>query len=147
MMGYLHGGHSKYDIKYHIVWITKYRYKVITPEIGKRLKELLIQGCRCRGIIVMQGHIDVNHVHLLLSCPPSLSPAKIVQYLKGRSSRLLQDEYPQLQKRYWGQHLWGRGYFCATVGVITEEMIKEYIESHTEPSGNITVSGEFESQS
>jgi putative transposase len=145
MTEYLHGGHSKYDIKYHIVWITKYRYKVITPEIGRRLKELLIQGCGCRGIVVVKGHIDVDHVHLLLSCPPSFSPSKIVQYLKGRSSRLLQDEYPQLQKRYWGQHLWGRGYFCATVGVITEEMIKEYIESHTEPSGNITVSGEFDS--
>ena len=147
MTEYLHGGHSKYDIKYHIVWITKYRYKVITPEIGRRLKELLIQGCACRSIVVVKGHIDADHVHLLLSCPPSLSPSKIVQYLKGRSSRLLQEEYPQLRNRYWGQHLWGRGYFCATVGVITEEMIKEYIEKHNEPSGEITVRGEFESQS
>ncbi|GHV32287.1 hypothetical protein FACS1894167_15240 [Synergistales bacterium] len=56
---------------------------------------------------------------------------------------MLQDEYPSLKKRYWGQHLWGRGYFCATVGVITEDMIKEYIKGHTEESGNITVKGEF----
>jgi putative transposase len=145
MTEYMHGGHAKYDIKYHIVWITKYRYKILTPEMGSRLKELLIQGCTCRGIVAVKGHIDTDHVHLLLSCPPGLSPAKVVQYLKGRSSRILQDEYPQLKKRYWGQHLWGRGYFCATAGVITEEAIKEYIENHAESSDNITVGGEFES--
>ena len=141
----MHGSHTRYDIKYHIVWITKYRYKAITPEIGKRLKGLLIQGSVCRGITIVTGHIDTDHVHLLLSCPPSLSPSKIVQYLKGRSSRLLQEEYPQLRKRYWGQHLWGRGYFCATSGVVTEETVKEYIRGHSEDSDNITIHGEFES--
>jgi putative transposase len=146
MTEYQHTAHTRYDIKYHIVWITKYRYKIITPEIGRRLKELLIQGCGCRGMTIVTGHIDKDHVHLLLSCPPSLSPSKIAQYLKGRSSRILQDEYPQLKKRYWGQHLWGRGYFCATTGVISQEMIKEYIESHVESSDNITIGGEFESQ-
>jgi putative transposase len=95
--------------------------------------------------VIVTGHIDTDHVHLLLSSPPSLAPAKIAQYLKGRSSPILQDEYPQLKKRYWGQHLWGRGYFCATTGVITEETIKEYIEKHTESSDNITVRGEFKS--
>ena len=145
-MEYMHSSHARYDIKYHIVWITKYRYKAITPEIGKRLKELLMQGCRCRGITIVTGHIDTDHVHLLLSCPPSMSPSKIVQYLKGRSSRILQDEYPKLRKQYWGQHLLGRGYFCATSGVVTEEMIKEYIKKHVEDSNNITVRGEFESQ-
>jgi putative transposase len=108
---------------------------------------LLIQGCSCRGMAIMTGHIDKDNVHLLLSCPPILSPSKIVQHLKGRSSRILQDEYPQLKKRYWGQHLWGRGYFCATTGVISQETIKEYIENHMESSDNITVGGEFESQS
>ena len=145
-MEYMHSSHTRYDIKYHIVWITKYRYKAITPEIGKRLKELLMQGCSCRGITIVTGHIDADHVHLLLSCPPSMSPSKIVQYLKGRSSRILQDEYPKLRKQYWGQHLWGRGYFCATSGIVTDEMIKEYIKKHVEDSNNITVRGEFESQ-
>ena len=135
--------HAKYDIKYHIVWITKYRDKVITKEIGKRLKSLLIQGCQSRGMTIVSGHIAGDHVHLLLSCPPNLAPSKVVQYLKGRSSRLLQEEFSQLKKRYWGQHLWGRGYFCATVGSVTEEMIKEYIEKHAESSSQITVQGEF----
>ena len=142
-LDYQSGSHTKYDIKYHFVWITKYRYKILADGIGQRLKILLIQSCQSRGISIVSGHIAQDHVHLLLSCPPSLSPAKIVQYLKGRSSRILQSEYPQLRKRYWGQHLWARGYFCATVGTITEEMIKEYIQTHTEEASNLTVEGDI----
>ena len=138
-MDYQNTGHVKYDIKYHIVWITKYRYKILSNDIGQRLKLLLIQTCQSRGITIISGHIAKDHIHILVSCPPSLAPAKIVQYLKGRSSRILQEEYPQLRKRYWGQHLWARGYFCATVGTITEEMIKEYIEKHTDEADNFTV--------
>lgn len=66
---------------------------------------------------------------MLASCPPELAPAKLVQYLKGRSSRKLQDEFPELRKRYWGQRLWARGYFCASVGAVDEDTIKKYIES------------------
>lgn len=65
----------------------------------------------------------------MIECPPQLEPSKIAQYLKGRSSRLLQKEFPHLKKRYWGQHLWARGYFCATVGTITDQIIRDYIEN------------------
>ena len=130
-MEYQTGGHSKFDIKYHFVWVTKYRYKILDNSIGQRLKMLLIQSFQSRGITIVSGHIAKDHVHILVSCPPSLYPAKIAQYLKGRSSKMLQSEYPQLRKRYWGQHLWARGYFCATAGTITDEMIKNYIEKHT----------------
>jgi len=68
-------------------------------------------------------------MHMLISCPPSIAPSKIVQYLKGRSSRLLQEEFPELKKKYWWQHLWARGYFCGTVGNVTEEIIRNYIAS------------------
>jgi putative transposase len=78
---------------------------------------------------IVQGSIGKDHVHMLISCPPSLAVSKIVQYLKGRSSRLLQEEFPELKKKYWGQHLWGRGYFCSTVGSVTEETIRKYIEN------------------
>ena len=125
---YNKSSHAVYDIKYHIIWVTKYRYKILGGEISKRLRELVRQGCEARNIIIVQGSIGRDHVHMLLSCPPSLAPSKIVQYLKGRSSRLLQDQYPELKKKYWGQHLWARGYFCATVGSVTEETIKRYIE-------------------
>ena len=66
---------------------------------------------------------------MLVAAPPQLSPAKLVQYIKGRSSRRLQEEFPHLRKRYWGQHLWARGYFCATVGAVDETTILEYIEN------------------
>ena len=130
---YSKNGHAAYDIKYHIIWVTKYRYKMLKGEIALRLRELIRQGCEARGMVIVQGSVGSDHVHLLLSCPPTLAPSKIVQYLKGRSSRLLQEQFPELKKRYWGQHLWGRGYFCATVGSVTEETFRRYIENQ----GNI----------
>jgi len=129
MAEYDHGSHTIHDIKYHFVWLTKYRYKVLNGDIAKRLRELLIQGCSARNITIIEGAIGKDHVHMLVSCPTSLAPSKIIQYLKGRSSKLIQDEFPELKKRYWGQHLWARGYFCATVGSVTKETVQKYIES------------------
>ena len=150
MAEYIHEGHSIYDIKYHIVWVTKYRYKILTKRIGERLRELLRQGCTARGITIVEGSIGKDHVHMLISSPPSIAVSKIVQYLKGRSSRLLQEEYEELRKRYWGQHLWARGYFCVTVGSVTKEMIQEYIANQFKKEGegesNFKVEGdEFQS--
>jgi putative transposase len=132
MAEYSRGSHTVHDIKYHIVWITKYRYEILTKKIAERLRELLIQGCESRGITIVEGSVGKEHVHMLISCPTHIAPAKIVQYLKGRSSRLIQEEFSELKKRYWGQHLWARGYFCATVGAVTQEMIREYIEHQFE---------------
>jgi len=133
---YSKSSHAVYDIKYHIIWVTKYRYKVLVGKIAERLRELIRQGCEARKITIITGSISKDHVHLLISCPPSMAPSKIVQYLKGRSSRLIQEEFQELKKRYWGQHLWGRGYFCATVGSVTEETIKNYIEKQEVTAGD-----------
>ena len=145
MSEYQRGSHTKYDIKYHFVWVTKYRYHVLTGKIAQRARELLIQGCQARGITIIKGQVSKDHVHMLLSCPTDLAPSKIAQYLKGRSSRLIQDEFPELKKRYWGQHLWARGYFCATSGTITDEMIQEYIANHDEQDNvnNFKVEDDF----
>jgi len=129
MHEYNKGSHTVHDIKYHIIWVTKYRYKVLNKNISARLRELIRQGCDARQITIIRGSIGKDHVHMLIGCNPSIAPSKIVQYLKGRSSRLIQDEFPELKKKYWGQHLWARGYFCATVGSVTEETIKNYIEN------------------
>ena len=141
MTNYRTGGHTVYDIKFHLVWITKYRYKILKGNIGQRLRILLKQGCEAKNIEIIKGHIAPDHVHILVSVPPSLSVSDVVKYLKGRSSHLLQDEFPELKKRYWGQHLWARGYFCATVGTVTEEMIEQYIENHIDED-NFTISEE-----
>ena len=136
MADYRRGSHTVYDIKYHTIWITKYRYQVLKGEIAQRLRELLKQGCEARGINILEGAVSKDHVHMLISCPTNISPSEIAQYLKGRSSRLIQDEFPELKKRYWGQHLWARGYFCATVGSVDKEMIEKYISGHTERDTN-----------
>ncbi len=125
---YKYGGHSIHDIQYHVCWCTKYRYAILRGEIGERCRDLLRQIAMAREITIIRGAVAPDHVHVLISAPPSLAPAKIVQYLKGRSSHKLQMEYETLSKRYCGQHLWARGYFCATVGTVTDEIIKKYIE-------------------
>ena len=137
---YRTGGHTIYDIKYHFVWITKYRYQVLQGNVAVRLRELLRQGCEAKGLEIVRGSISKDHVHMLLSCPTSMSPSQIVQYLKGRSSHLLQDEFPELKKRYWGQHMWARGYFCGTVGQVDEETIRKYVENQgSEEENNFTI--------
>ena len=142
MAEYRTGAHTVYQIEYHFVWVTKYRYKVLTGEVGPRARDIIRQSCLSREIKIIKGHVSADHVHLLVSCPPKLSPSKVMQYLKGRSSRLLQDEFPHLKKRYWGSHLWARGYFCATVGQVTDDQVQAYIEAHDEepPAENFRVS-------
>jgi REP-associated tyrosine transposase len=143
MPDYRKGSHTVYDIQYHFVWVTKYRYKILKGEVAERTRELIRQICMSRDVAIVQGHVSVDHVHVLVSCPALLSPAKLVQYLKGSSSRKLQEEFAHLRKRYWGQHLWARGYFCATVGTFTQEQIKAYIEQHElqTPDENFSIDG------
>ena len=136
MADYRKGGHTVYDIKYHFVWITKYRYHILKGNVALRLRELIKQGCSVKGIRILEGAIGSDHVHMLLSCPTNLSPSQIMQYLKGRSSKLIQDEFPELKKRYWGQHMWARGYFCGTVGAVDKETIEEYIKNQGREESN-----------
>ena len=117
---YHHGSHNVHDLKYHIVWVTKYRYQVLKGAVGYRARDLIREICMAREVTIVRGSVSADHVHLLVSAPPKLAPSKIVQYVKGRSSRKLQEEFGELRKRYWGQHLWARGYFCATVGAVDE---------------------------
>ena len=125
---YRKGAHSVYDIQYHFVWVTKYRYHVLKGEVAQRAKELIRQTCESRSITILKGHVSKDHIHLHVSMSPELSPSKAIQYVKGRSSRLIQQEFSHIRRRYWGQHLWARGYFCATVGKVTEKMLEAYIE-------------------
>ena len=126
MAEYRHSAHATFDLKYHVIWITKYRYKILRGRLAGRARDLIRQICQARDVVIIRGAVSPDHIHVLLSAPPELAPMKLVQYIKGRSSRRLQEEFPELRKRYWGQHLWARGYFCATVGAAT---IKAYIEN------------------
>ena len=120
--------HTKFDNKYHLVWITKYRKKVLRGEIGIRARDIIRQVCERYSVDIIRGNISPDHVHIFVSIPPRHSVSKVVQNIKGRSSRILQQEFPQLRKEYWGRHFWGIGYFCVTSGNVTDEMIIKYIE-------------------
>ena len=91
-----------WDIKYHLVWITKYRYKVLRGEVAERARDLLRQICAAREVTIVRGAVSPDHIHMLVVAPPQLAPAKLVQFLKGRSSRMLQADFPHLRKRTGG---------------------------------------------
>ena len=119
-----------HDIKYHFVWITKYRYHVLKGDIAIRVRSIIREVCMSHDLKILKGVVSRDHVHILLSSPPTIEPSKIAQLLKGKSSFKIQQEFPELKKRYWGQHIWARGYYCATSGNITDEMIKDYLNNH-----------------
>lgn len=135
-MEYRHGSHTKYKIEYHFVWVTKYRYQVLNGDVGIRVRELTRQTCEYLEIEILRGVVSKDHVHLLVSAPPHLSPSEIMKRIKGRTSTKLFQEFPHLKKRYWGQHFWARGYFCVTAGELTKEMIQEYLKHHFERNPN-----------
>jgi putative transposase len=97
--------------------------------IAKRLQEIIRQVCSQNDVEILSGHISKDHVHMLVSVPPPLSVSKLVQYMKGNSSHKLQMEHKELNKQYWGRHLWARGYFVASTGNVTDEIIAEYIQN------------------
>ena len=143
---YRRGAHTVSDFKYHFVWKTKYSYGILKKEIGLRLRDIVRDICVENKLSIIKGNVRSNHVHVLVSAPSHLSPAKIMQYLEGKSSYRLQREFPQLRKKYWGRHLWGRGYFGSTVGAVTEEQIKQYIENQSDEAETFKVWDEPEDE-
>ena len=145
MENYRKSSHAIYDIKYHIVWITKYRKSVMTGRIATRTRELLRIVCSSNDVQILSGHVSKDHIHMLVSVPPHLSVSKLVQYMKGNTSYKLQREFKELNKQYWGRHLWGRGYFAASSGNVTDEVIMEYIRNQEveelQNSDNFNVTG------
>ena len=125
-----HGSHSTTRLTVHLVWVTKYRYHVLKGDVQKRCRELLLQTCHALDITILKGAVSIDHVHMHLEYSPKLSVSEMIKSLKGRSSALLQDEFPDLKKRYWGNHFWAIGYGAWSTGNVTEELIQKYIEGH-----------------
>jgi putative transposase len=133
-----YSSHSVSRLTAHIVWVTKYRYPVLKGDIQKRCRELIIQICDAEDVKILKGVVSKDHVHMHIEYAPAKSVSDLVKRLKGRTSRLLQQEHPQLQKQYWGRHFWAIGYGAWSTGNITEEMIQEYLEHHRHPSNKET---------
>ena len=128
MRRYKTGAHTKTDLKVHLIWIPKYRKRVLTGEVAIRVRDVLRQIAFEHELDIISGKITSDHIHMFISYRPTQNVSKIMQWLKGTSSRILLQEFPHLRKKYWGRHLWARGYLAVSSGNITDELIQQYIE-------------------
>lgn len=136
--------HSKYDLKVHLIFIPKYRKRVLYGQVGSTIRELIRQICSELEVKIISGKVAVDHVHLFVSYPPYLSISDMMQKIKGKSSYKLFSLMPQIRKTFWGKHFWARGYCAISSGNITDEMIQEYIdaqEGETVEHGEICLDG------
>ena len=135
MEGYSKSSHAVYRCEYHFVWVPKYRYHVLVKEVKPRLRGILLELCEWLDIRIIEGAICSDHVHMYLSVPPKLSPSHVMKILKGKSAERLRNEFPELGKKYWGMHIWARGYFVSTVGIdstVIQQYVKEQVEEQLE---------------
>ena len=128
MRRYQIGSHTKTDLKVHIVWIPKYRKALLTGPVAVRTRDVLRQIAIEHELTIISGKVAKDHIHMFIGYGPTQHLSKIVQWLKGISSRILLSEFSHLRKACWGRHLWARGYLAVSSGNLTDEMIKQYID-------------------
>ena len=120
--------HSIYECKYHIVFCPKYRYRIFKEEIAEYTRQQIYALCRQKELVeVLELSIQPDHVHLVASIPPKYAVSSFIGYLKGKLSIRLFQQYERLGRRYWGRHLWSRGYCVSTVG-LDEEKMRKYVK-------------------
>ena len=118
--------HTKWMCKYHIVFTPKYRRKAIYGELREDIRENIRKLCKYKGVEIIEGHMMIDHVHLLVSIPPKMSVSSFMGYLKGKSALMIFDEHANLKYKYGNRHFWAEGYYVSTVG-LNEATIKKYI--------------------
>jgi putative transposase len=128
MRHYRLGSHTKSDMKVHLVWVPKYRKRVLIGEVAERTRDILRKVAMEHEIVIISGKIAADHVHMFISYRPDMPVSKIVQYLKGISSRVLMQEFAHIKRAFWGRHFWARGYLAVSSGNITDQLIQKYIE-------------------
>ena len=120
--------HSIYECKYHIVFCPKYRYRILKDEIGEYVRQQIYKLCHQKEEVeVLELNIQADHVHMVLSIPPKYRVSDIMGYLKGKLAINLFQRYEKLGRKYWGRHLWSRGYCVSTIG-LDEEKIRQYVK-------------------
>ena len=126
---YWTGAHTKHRIRLHLVFVPKYRRRVLRGKIVKTLQRLFYESSQMNGWWIHELNVQEDHVHMLIQIKPSQSISKVVQRLKGGSSIVLRREYPELEEFLWGDSFWGDGYFAESVGVMEEGVIRQYIRN------------------
>jgi putative transposase len=131
---YRYGAHTKSDRKVHLIWVPKYRKKVLVGPVAIRVRDLIRQIATEHELTILSGRVARDHVHVFVSYRAHQDISTIVQWLKGISSRVLLQEFVHLRKMFWGKHFWARGYMAVSSGTITDEMVEQYIaEQEGEP--------------
>jgi putative transposase len=144
MEPYRRTAHTRFDIKLHLAWITKYRKKWPRADVAIRRRQSVRDICSDLEVEILKGHVSKDHVHLFVSCPPHVSASSLMPRIKGESSRRPLQQSSHLNKECWGRHLWARGPFVASSGVVTDEAISEYIRTRaaTKEDGDSRVDDE-----
>ena len=125
--------HTRWKCQYHIVFIPKYRKKQLYGQLKKDVRDVIKLLCEYKKVEIIEGAVCLDHVHLCVSIPPKMSVSYFMGYLKGKSALMLYDRHPELQSK-WSKAFWARGYYVSTVGNITEEAVKKYIQEQSEES-------------
>lgn len=126
--GLIHDRTTVYNIGYHIVWSVKYRRKVLTGKIEESLKRILLEIAKEKEFIIEEMECDKDHIHVFASAKPKVAPGYIYKMMKGISARRLFIEHPELKKKLWGGHLWNPSTYVETIGHISEETVRKYIQ-------------------
>jgi putative transposase len=128
--------HSRWECKYHVVWISKYRKKALYGQLRRYLGQVFKDLARNRECEVLEGHMMADHVHMLVSIPPKYAVAQVIGYIKGKSAIHVARNYLGKKRNFTGAHFWARGYHVSTVGR-DEQMIREYIKAQEQEDRRI----------
>ena len=124
--------HTRWNCTFHVVFIPKYRRKVMYGEVRKDVGEILRRLCEMKQVTLIEGFVCADHVHMCVAIPPKLSVSEFMSNLKGKSALMLFDRHPELRPRYGDRHFWARGYYVTTIGNVNEETIRNYIREQEE---------------
>ena len=128
--------HAVWECKYHVVWCPKYRFRILTGSVGRSIRDIIRQLCQWKNIEILEGNIQADHIHLVISVLPKYSISETVGFLKGKIAIKIFDMHLELKKRYWGRHFWAKGYCVSTVG-LDEAQIREYVKRQMHKDRNI----------
>ena len=123
------GAHTTHRLQYHLVWVPKYRKRILRGPLARRLYELLAQCAEINHWTIVELNVQTDHIHLLVQLPPKEAVSHAVHLMKGGTSRKIREEFPELDEFLWGDSLWADGYFAESVGQVTEARIRAYIQN------------------
>lgn len=129
MIRYKYGAHTKHRLMIHLVWTPKYRKRILKGALAKRIEELLRLCADSNGWEVLELNVQEDHVHIVVQFVPTIAVSRMVQFFKGKSSRIIRSEFPELEEVYWGDSFWSDGYFAETAGHCNIETILSYVKN------------------